>query len=339
MGELFFCNIGWMNRYEGLKGKPDKIVGGGKYVTENNVGGEVCNFLIADDGYVYGHVETSKKDIDRAIRLESFGGKGDRASGIDVVWTATDPDNGGRRVVGWYRDATVFRERQEFPRPASKQHARDHLTNYRIRTLAEDFRRLDLDHRQLAMGRGPGWMGHTPWWTPPRTPAAEIRKFVEEVRELIDGLPVSKKGSHKKGQVSSKSPSAAADPYVRYIQAYEIEVAPRHSELQARFERYLQGCGASELQPNVASVDLRFRNSQKGLILAEIKSCNIKETRYAIRMAMGQLLDYRQRTAEKAGMLIVLEVKPKHIDQTLATSNGFGIAYPTKREFQVVWPK
>jgi hypothetical protein len=43
MDALFFCNIGWMNRYEGLKGKPDKIVGGGKYVDENNDGGEVCN--------------------------------------------------------------------------------------------------------------------------------------------------------------------------------------------------------------------------------------------------------------------------------------------------------
>jgi hypothetical protein len=37
MGNMLFCNIGWMNRYEGLAGKPDKIVGGGKWVTENEV--------------------------------------------------------------------------------------------------------------------------------------------------------------------------------------------------------------------------------------------------------------------------------------------------------------
>lgn len=204
-----------MNRYEGLKGKPDRIVGGGRYVAENKVGGEVCNFLIADDGYVYGHVETIKKDSDREIRLESFGGTGDSASGIDVVWTATHPEEGGRRVVGWYRDATVFRKRENFSRSPSKQHVRDCLDSYRIRALAKNVRRLDLDERRLVMGRGRGWMGHTPWWTPPRDPAGEIRTFVEEVRKLIDGV--------EKGQGGSRSPSAAADLYVRHIPPYEIE--------------------------------------------------------------------------------------------------------------------
>ncbi len=47
-GALFFCNIGWMSRYEGLSGKPDKIVGGGSYVAENATGGEVCNFAAGD---------------------------------------------------------------------------------------------------------------------------------------------------------------------------------------------------------------------------------------------------------------------------------------------------
>ncbi len=35
MGALLFYNIGWMNRYEGLKGKPNKIVGGGRYVDKS----------------------------------------------------------------------------------------------------------------------------------------------------------------------------------------------------------------------------------------------------------------------------------------------------------------
>ncbi|MGH9919374.1 MAG: HNH endonuclease, partial [Nitrososphaerales archaeon] len=32
----------------------------------------------------------------------------DRLDGVTVVWTATDPDQGGTKVVGWYRNATVF---------------------------------------------------------------------------------------------------------------------------------------------------------------------------------------------------------------------------------------
>src|SRR5208282_5710824 len=68
MAPLLVCNIGWMSRYEGLEGKPDEIVGGGQYVNEHGRGHEVCNFLRCTDGYVYGHVETIKKDT--TVRLE-----------------------------------------------------------------------------------------------------------------------------------------------------------------------------------------------------------------------------------------------------------------------------
>ena len=339
MGKLFFCNIGWMNRYEGLEGKPDKIVGGGKYVDKNKTGHEVCNFLLADDGYVYGYVETIKKHKDRAIRLETFGGDRNEASGIDVVWTATNPDEGGRRVVGWYRNATVFRERKTFPRPPSRQHARDHVTTYRIKALAKDVTRLSLDERNLAMGKGPGWMGHTPWWTPPSDPSEDIRKFLEKVQDLINGQKVTRNTpSSNRGQVSSRSPSAATDPYLRYVQAYEVEVTPQHNELQERFERYLKRRGIIDLKPNVGSVDLRFRDSEKKLVFVEVKPCDSKNARYAIRTAIGQLLDYCHRASEKASMLIVLEVKPKSNDLGLAISNGFGVAYPTQQEFELVWP-
>lgn len=189
------------------------------------------------------------------------------------------------------------------------------------------------------MGRGRGWMGHTPWWTPPKNASEEVRNFIKEVQKLIDGMEVAKKGLRKAGRDIQNSPSAATDPYVRYVQAYEIEVAPRHGNLQGRFERYLRKVGADELKPNVASVDLRYRDSQKGFVLAEIKPCVRTNVRYAIRTAMGQLLDYRQRTPKEASMLIVLEVKPNRIDQMLAISNGFGIAFPLNHEFRVIWPE
>jgi len=47
-----------------------------------------------------------------------------RKGAFDVVWAATDPEEGGHKVVGWYRYATLFRERQEFAEPPSRQHAR-----------------------------------------------------------------------------------------------------------------------------------------------------------------------------------------------------------------------
>ncbi len=53
---------------------------------------------------------------------------------------------------------------------------------------------------------------------------------------------------------------------------------------------------------------------------------------------MGQLLDYQQRAKKKTALLIVLEEQPTEEDQLLATSNGFGVAYPVNDEFDFFWP-
>jgi hypothetical protein len=342
MGKLLFCNIGWMNRYEGLRHQPDKIVGGGKHVAESQHGHEVCNFLNADDGFVYGHVETIKGEDDRQIDLGRLGCQDtdDSVSGIDVVWTATNPTDGGRRVVGWYRNATVFRERQYFERAPSKQHKRDKLDNHRIRASAENVHRLEIEDRTLTMRHGSkGWMGHTPWWYEPEKPDNnEVQQFIKQVRNLMDGVaPVGRKTPNGR-RGDGKSPSPANDTYVRYIRGYEIEIHPRHNDLQKRFVEHLN-CGSfSDIQENLSSVDLRFRNSQERLVLAEVKPCDKSNARFAIRTAIGQLLDYRQRCSEEAKLLIVLELKPGKEDRELAGSNGFGLAFPTRSGFEMVWP-
>jgi hypothetical protein len=337
MQATLFCNIGWMNRYEGLANKPDKIVGGGKYVVENKSGHEVCNFLACRDGNVYGHVETIHGKKDRRIRIEGLGGSGEYVDGVDVVWTATDPENGGRRVVGWYRGATVFRDRQNFPRPPSGQHARDRIDSYRIRASAKNMIRLDLEDRTLAMGRGPGWMGRTPWWAPPNETQVAVREFVQRSRDLMNRLP-SPQASRPHGKEPPRnSPGAASDPYLRYVEAYEVHVTPRHSALQERFEHFIATEGATELRRNLANVDFRYRDAKNRTILVEIKPCERANIRFAIRTAIGQLLDYRQRANEHAGLLIVVERKPIEEDRVLATSNGFGIAYPYKGKFKLIW--
>ena len=53
---------------------------------------------------------------------------------------------------------------------------------------------------------------------------------------------------------------------------------------------------------------------------------------------MGQLLDYRQRTNGDVSLLIVVEARPCEEDLALATSNGFGIAFQSKRSFKIIWP-
>ena len=117
---LVLFNIGWMERYRGQT-KSDRIFNGGRYVQENEIGGEVGNFEPAN-GRCYGYVRTQSGG---PINMKRLGARAeaDYADDVTVVFTATPPEGGGR-VVGWYRNARVWRERRR-------------RTDYDIRFVAE----------------------------------------------------------------------------------------------------------------------------------------------------------------------------------------------------------
>lgn len=212
---ILVCNIGWMSRYDGIDGKPDKIVGGGKYVDKSGHGHEACNFTRCADGIVYGHVESIKGEVDRNIQIEALGAEPgqDFIDGVDVVWTATNPLTAGRYVVGWYRNARVFRTRQYFDRLPSMQHKRDGIDSFRIRAKSSDSSLLSLDEREIRLGKGKGWIGHTPWWFPEVSENSEVRKFLLEITTAMagEGATLSDRTSrrpkwgHGGGDVSRKA--------------------------------------------------------------------------------------------------------------------------------------
>jgi hypothetical protein len=170
------------------------------------------------------------------------------------------------------------------------------------------------------------------------------------IAALLDQIPSRKHLTeyHTTPSLSGKEPTKnkqernssgpASDSYSRYVETYEVEITPAHNTLQKRFERFLSMDGATELKPNVDGVDLRYQDATKGTILVEIKPCEGASARYAIRTAIGQLLDYEQRVKKRASLLIVVGTKPLEEDRLLATSNGFGIAYPAEGLFEVLWP-
>ena len=118
---IVFLNIAWMKWYDGVKN--DIPVNGGKYISEHQYGCEVNNFTPHYDKYpetdtisqwVIGSYTTkSTNGNPNQTRIERIAGcqdlaREDSAEGVLVIWCATSPEL-GRRVVGWYKDATVFR--------------------------------------------------------------------------------------------------------------------------------------------------------------------------------------------------------------------------------------
>jgi len=130
-----------------------------------------------------------------------------------------------------------------------------------------------------------------------------------------------------------------SDPYVRYFEKFEVQVSPRHHVLQERFKKHIQSAGATSIASDKGGVDIQFELSGHGHVLAEVKPCERADGRFAVRTAMGQLLDYRHRHSNQAAaLLVVLKTRPPDEDIDLALSNRFGISYPRGNKFVLKWP-
>jgi 5-methylcytosine-specific restriction protein A len=169
-----FCNIGWMNNYDGIQG--DSIKRGGAY-NKTAVGLEVCNFTPCD-GKVYGYVQSTGRIAVKRLGATHFS---DHADGVTVVWTA-GPDGGGTAIVGWYTNATVFRDLQHIPSP-SRKHRDNNVSEYRIVAEAESAYLISPEKRSFFVPRGKkGGMGQSNVWYADKPERAAL---VSEVNNYV----------------------------------------------------------------------------------------------------------------------------------------------------------
>jgi len=96
-----------MKWFRGPQPDDEKPIGGGSY-NKRGLGNEAFNFLPLN-GRTLGFFQHPS-----TIALERIeaGFAGEALNGVLAVFVATDPENGGQRIVGWYRDATVYRHEQ-----------------------------------------------------------------------------------------------------------------------------------------------------------------------------------------------------------------------------------
>ena len=124
MEPIILFNIGWMRRYRGLT-PTDRIVGGGRYVDEHETGGEINNFL-ANNGRLQGYVRIPGATLNMT-RLAAAK-DAEFQDGVTVLFSATRPEPGaGTVIIGWYRNARVWRkpQPQQSPRYIAEAEQRD----------------------------------------------------------------------------------------------------------------------------------------------------------------------------------------------------------------------
>ncbi len=105
-----FARIGWMTFYAGAV--DEKPTGGGSY-NRDRVGSEVFNFKPVN-GFLYGFARGGSKNAFNLKRIDPTAPDTNKIEHVLVVFVAKQPD-GGQRVVGWYKDATVYGVLQKHP--------------------------------------------------------------------------------------------------------------------------------------------------------------------------------------------------------------------------------
>lgn len=120
LSRVLFCNIAYMKYYD-VDTVNDPPVNGGKAVAKIGDALEKYNFHVEEDGFYYGFVETKYTDgyesgkMPKQIHIEQIDKsykKEDSIDNVTVIFCAKSNIEGKTVIVGWYKNATVYRKRQ-----------------------------------------------------------------------------------------------------------------------------------------------------------------------------------------------------------------------------------
>ena len=178
---ILFCNIGWSKEYHGSD-DDDVLIGGGSYVDTNKDGGEAYNFCHFNRnyyGYVYPNGDISIERIGNVSKKSPY------IKDVLVVWMATKPKETGTYIIGWYKQATVYREMQYY-------NAREYGENYAYHAICSVDNGLLLPVQErtflvpnaIEAGKGKGKGRSNIWYADSLYAQNEI---IPKVLEYIEG--------------------------------------------------------------------------------------------------------------------------------------------------------
>lgn len=154
MGPIIFFNTAWMERYEGLVDNDKRIYGGGSFIEKNGYGVEIYYFKKIRRK-VYGFAQSNGD-----INIQKLGAdkQDDHISGVLIIFTAKS------RVVGWYKDAILYKTYQDTELQERK--FKDGYMGYYAVADVKNIRLLSIDERNIfpKVPRGKGGMGQSNIW-------------------------------------------------------------------------------------------------------------------------------------------------------------------------------
>lgn len=146
MTDIIVFHTAWMAKYDG--DRASFSAGGFRYAVEHGYGHEMFNFREID-GTCYGYVPpTGNLHLEKHFNVDRHAEKLD---GVTIVWTAPHPEQGGRAVVGVWKNATVYREVQQPTGQIARRRmvGPKDVAEYRCTAKAQDCVLLSPDARPI----------------------------------------------------------------------------------------------------------------------------------------------------------------------------------------------
>lgn len=154
---IVFVNVGWMIHYNGPS-VADPTLGGHGHLKTNTVGHEAWNFRPYRNRLL-GYVPRSA-----TINLSRLGAPrgAESVDGITVIWIAKSPRDKKNYIVGWYKNATVYRDNEHRRVTRSS----DVSVGYQIAAEPDGAKLLPVDARvfRIPTAKEKGNLGQSPVW-------------------------------------------------------------------------------------------------------------------------------------------------------------------------------
>ena len=205
MADIVVFHTAWMARYDG--DRASLSAGGFKYAAEYGYGHEMYNFRNVD-GYYYGYVPpTGDLHLEKHFNVSK---SAEKLEGVTVLWTVPHPEQGGRAVVGVWRDATIYRQVQEPSGQLARRRNIDGETaSYRCMAEAKNCVLLPPDARPIFVRSrqsrgGELWPGQQKVFYPkPKSQA--LRRLTEILRDIDLRSSLEAKASGTKSRKTGRS--------------------------------------------------------------------------------------------------------------------------------------
>jgi hypothetical protein len=230
MADIIVFHTAWMDKYDGDRASLSP--GGFKFAAEHGYGHEMYNFRNIDGRY-YGYVpSTGTLHFENHFAVPK---NTEVLEGVTVVWTAPHPEQGGRAVVGVWRDAKVYRHDQEPTGALARRRNIDGETaSYRCMAEAKNCLLLTPDARPIFVPSrqprgGESWPGQQKVFYPkPKSQA--LRRLTEILGDIDRRSSSGAKASDGKGGRTGRSGWQADVEKRRRIEVAAVEAVGLHLE-------------------------------------------------------------------------------------------------------------